>query len=88
MGGQLILTAGRRCLLAATEVGGVAILIDAKSRASSKMVCLVRSGCPFGRATFTALATRNDSGCTRIERQAPKSKVVSATDKEIVLSGD
>jgi GNAT superfamily N-acetyltransferase len=64
MGGQLILAAGRRCLLAATEVGGVVILIDAKSRASSKMVCLVRSGCPFGRATFTALATRNDSGCT------------------------
>ncbi len=30
LGGQLILAAGRRCLLAATEVGGVAILIDAK----------------------------------------------------------
>ena len=31
LGGQLLLSAGRRCLLAAAEVGGVAILIDAKS---------------------------------------------------------
>jgi GNAT superfamily N-acetyltransferase len=31
LGGQLILAAGRRCLLAATEVGGVALLIDAKN---------------------------------------------------------
>jgi GNAT superfamily N-acetyltransferase len=31
LGGQLLLTAGRRCLLAAAEVGGVAILIDAKN---------------------------------------------------------
>jgi hypothetical protein len=30
-GGQLLLAAGRRCLLAATEVGGVAMLIDAKN---------------------------------------------------------
>jgi len=30
MGGQLLLAAGRRCLLAAAEVGGVALLIDAK----------------------------------------------------------
>jgi GNAT superfamily N-acetyltransferase len=30
LGGQLLLAAGRRCLLAATEVGGVALLIDAK----------------------------------------------------------
>lgn len=30
-GGQLILAAGRRCLLAAAEVGGVALLIDAKN---------------------------------------------------------
>lgn len=30
LGGQLILAAGRRCLLAAEEVGGVALLIDAK----------------------------------------------------------
>ena len=36
MGGQLILAAGRRCLLAATEVGGVAILIDAKSVRAAK----------------------------------------------------
>jgi GNAT superfamily N-acetyltransferase len=31
LGGQLLLAAGRRCLLAAAEVGGVALLIDAKS---------------------------------------------------------
>ena len=31
LGGQLILAAGRRCLLAAEEVGGVALLIDAKN---------------------------------------------------------
>jgi GNAT superfamily N-acetyltransferase len=31
LGGQLILAAGRRCLLAAALVGGVALLIDAKN---------------------------------------------------------
>lgn len=31
LGGQLLLAAGRRCLLAATEVGGVALFIDAKN---------------------------------------------------------
>lgn len=31
LGGQLLLAAGRRCLLAASEVGGVALLIDAKN---------------------------------------------------------
>jgi GNAT superfamily N-acetyltransferase len=36
LGGQLLLTAGRRCLLAAAQVGGVALLIDAKNeRAAS-----------------------------------------------------
>jgi GNAT superfamily N-acetyltransferase len=30
-GGQLLLAAGRRCLLASAEVGGVALLIDAKN---------------------------------------------------------
>jgi len=36
LGGQLILAAGRRCLLAATEVGGVALLIDAKTERAAK----------------------------------------------------
>lgn len=36
LGGQLILAAGRRCLLAATEVGGVAMLIDAKNDRAAK----------------------------------------------------
>lgn len=30
LGGQLLLSAGKRCLLAAAEVGGIALLIDAK----------------------------------------------------------
>jgi GNAT superfamily N-acetyltransferase len=36
LGGQLMLAAGRRCLLAATEVGGVALLIDAKNQRVAK----------------------------------------------------
>lgn len=36
LGGQLIMAAGRRCLLAATEVGGVAMLIDAKNEFVAK----------------------------------------------------
>jgi GNAT superfamily N-acetyltransferase len=31
LGGQLLLAAGQRCIRAATEVGGVALLIDAKN---------------------------------------------------------
>jgi GNAT superfamily N-acetyltransferase len=31
LGGQLLLAAGRRCLRASAEVGGVALLIDAKN---------------------------------------------------------
>lgn len=31
LGGQLLLTAGKRCLRAAAEVGGVAMVIDAKN---------------------------------------------------------
>jgi GNAT superfamily N-acetyltransferase len=31
LGGQLVLSAGKRCLLASAEVGGVALLIDAKN---------------------------------------------------------
>ncbi len=31
IGGQLLLAAGRRCLLASTEVGGVVLVIDAKN---------------------------------------------------------
>lgn len=33
LGGQLLLAAGRRCLRASQEVGGVALLIDAKDEA-------------------------------------------------------
>jgi GNAT superfamily N-acetyltransferase len=31
LGGQLLLAAGRRCLLASAQVGGVALVIDAKN---------------------------------------------------------
>lgn len=36
LGGQLLLSAGRRCLLAAAEIGGVAILIDAKNERAAR----------------------------------------------------
>jgi GNAT superfamily N-acetyltransferase len=36
LGGQLLLAAGRRCLLAAEEVGGIALLIDAKDERTSR----------------------------------------------------
>jgi GNAT superfamily N-acetyltransferase len=32
LGGQLLLSAGRRCLLASAEVGGVVLIIDAKNK--------------------------------------------------------
>jgi GNAT superfamily N-acetyltransferase len=40
LGGQLLLSAGRRCLLAAEEVGGVALLIDAKNERVAKWYAL------------------------------------------------
>src|SRR5205807_1212406 len=36
LGGQLLLAAGRRCLLAAAEIGGIALLIDAKNKKVAK----------------------------------------------------
>jgi len=36
LGGQLLLAAGRRCLLTASEVGGVALLIDAKNERAAQ----------------------------------------------------
>ena len=36
LGGGLLLAAGRRCLAVASEVGGVALLIDAKSERAAK----------------------------------------------------
>jgi GNAT superfamily N-acetyltransferase len=36
LGGGLLLAAGRRCLAVAVEVGGVALLIDAKSERAAK----------------------------------------------------
>jgi GNAT superfamily N-acetyltransferase len=36
LGGQLLLAAGRRCMLASAEVGGVALLIDAKNERAAR----------------------------------------------------
>ena len=36
LGGQLLLSAGRWCLLASEEIGGVAMLIDAKNERATK----------------------------------------------------
>jgi len=36
LGGQLLLAAGRRCLYVASEVGGVALLIDARNERVAK----------------------------------------------------
>mgnify|MGYP006281655669 FL=1 len=36
LGGQLLLSAGRRCLLAASQTGGVALLIDAKNEKAAE----------------------------------------------------
>ena len=36
LGGQLLLAAGRRCLQASTEVGGVVLVIDAKNDRAAK----------------------------------------------------
>lgn len=36
LGGQLLLTAGRRCIKAAAEVGGVVLVIDAKNKSVAK----------------------------------------------------
>jgi GNAT superfamily N-acetyltransferase len=35
LGGQLLMAAGRRCVLAASEVGGVALVIDAKNETAA-----------------------------------------------------
>jgi GNAT superfamily N-acetyltransferase len=36
LGGQLLMAAGKRCLLAAAEVGGVMLVIDAKNEKAAK----------------------------------------------------
>jgi GNAT superfamily N-acetyltransferase len=39
LGGQLLLSAGRRCLLASEEVGGVVLVIDAKNETAAEWYC-------------------------------------------------
>lgn len=43
LGGQLLLTAGKRCLLVAAQAGGVALLIDAKNEQVAKWYASFRA---------------------------------------------
>ena len=54
LGGQLLLAAGRRCLLAATEVGGVVLVIDAKNESVAKWYASY-GAVPLLDATLTLL---------------------------------
>jgi GNAT superfamily N-acetyltransferase len=54
LGGQLILAAARRCLLAAMEVGGVALLIDAKNERAAQWYASY-GAVPLGDAPLSLL---------------------------------
>lgn len=54
LGGQLLLAAGRRCLRVAVEVGGVALLIDAKNERAAKWYASY-GAVPLGGAPLTLL---------------------------------
>ncbi len=54
LGGQLLLAAGRRCLLAAAEVGGVALLIDATNDRVARWYA-VHGAVPLADAPLTLL---------------------------------
>jgi GNAT superfamily N-acetyltransferase len=54
LGGQLLLAAGRRCLLAAAEVGGVVLVIDAKNESVAKWYASY-GAVPLLDATLTLL---------------------------------
>ena len=56
IGGQLLLAAGRRCLLASAEVGGVVLVIDAKNEQGSRMVCQLWRGAAAGCAVNSSAA--------------------------------
>ena len=66
LGGQLLLAAGRRCLLAAAEVGGVALLIDAKKREGSRLVRWLRRCAAGGCSPQPVAAARNYPRCSEI----------------------
>ncbi len=54
LGGQLLLAAGRRCLMASAEVGGIVLAIDAKNERVAKWYA--RFGAmPLGDAPLTLL---------------------------------
>ena len=54
IGGQLLLAAGRRCLLASAEVGGVVLVIDAKNEKVADWYALY-GAVPLLDAPFTLL---------------------------------
>jgi len=62
LGGQLLLAAGRRCLLASAEVGGVVLLIDAKNERVAGWYA------SYG-AVIAAAAARDDRDRTESRRE-------------------
>lgn len=60
LGGQLLLAAGRRCLLASAEVGGVVLVIDAKNDRRGRMVCELWRLAAAGCAAFPIASARDD----------------------------
>jgi GNAT superfamily N-acetyltransferase len=70
LGGQLLLAAGRRCLRAAAEVGGVVLVIDAKNESVAKWY-----------ASYGAVPL-NDAPLTLLLPLATISKALKATGHE------
>lgn len=54
IGGQLLLAAGRRCLMAAAEVGGIVLVIDAKNARVARW-CASYGAVPLLDALLTLL---------------------------------
>jgi GNAT superfamily N-acetyltransferase len=67
LGGQLLLAAGWRCLLVATQAGGVALLIDARNERVAHLVCQLWCCSAIGCSFVTAVTLHNDPygvGCS------------------------
>ena len=62
LGGQFLLAAGRRCLLAAAEVGGVMLLIDAKNEKVAGWYASY-GAVPLLRRAVVLAAACDDGGC-------------------------
>ena len=76
LGGQLLAAAARRCLRAATEVGGVVLIIDAKKRTRGSVVRQLRRCCFEQQASDAAILARHlrsRPGCHRAAMISPSS---------------